>query len=133
MNGSETIAIWLDDERPPSDSTWTRVRDPRAVMRLFRAGRIHAASLDHDLAVVDDDGNEITGYTVVLDLVRAYYDGVATPPPAHPIRVHAANPVGASKMRAVLDRYLPETAVSADRLTPPSHAPPGARARARSG
>ena len=83
--------LWLDDLRPaPPGWLWVKTaQDARQAMLLLE---IEHMSLDHDLGEGD------TGYTFVcwMEEFNRW--------PRHKPTVHSANPVGAAKMRAAIER-----------------------------
>ena len=58
------MRLWLDDVRNAPEG-WVHVRTPDEAIHLLRSGEVEEISLDHDLALVDGDGREITGYDVL--------------------------------------------------------------------
>lgn len=67
-------------------------------IRLLKEGNVGTLLLDHDLACFDDDGNELTGYKVMLFLEEhpEYLPGR--------IVLVTSNPVGRAKMQTVIDK-----------------------------
>lgn len=67
-------------------------------IRQLKEGGIDLLLLDHDLACYDDDGNELTGYKVMLYLEEhpEYLPGR--------IVLVTSNPVGRDKMQTVIDK-----------------------------
>ena len=59
------MRVFLDDKRttPPG---WVRCYTPAQVIECLEQGTVTDLSLDHDLGLVNDDGQEITGYDVLL-------------------------------------------------------------------
>lgn len=64
----------------------------------LKAGKIDTLLLDHDLGCFDDEGNELTGYKVMLFLEEH--------PEYLPNRIVlvTSNPVGRAKMQTVIDK-----------------------------
>lgn len=102
--------VFLDDKREPPDDSWIVVRTANACIEELRAGPIDELALDHDLGHCDKctecEGYKspcpcrchLTGYFVVLWMET---EGVW---PRNKPTVHSANPAGAAKMRAAIDR-----------------------------
>ena len=69
-------------------------------INAIKAGGIDTLLLDHDLACFDEDGNELTGYKIMLFLEE------------HPeylpkrILLVTSNPVGRAKMQTVIDKLF---------------------------
>lgn len=69
-------------------------------INALKAGSVDTLLLDHDLACFDDEGNELTGYKVMLFLEE------------HPeylpksIILVTSNPVGRAKMQTVIDKLF---------------------------
>lgn len=89
------MKLFLDDERDPPDESWTLVRDPVEAKKLLASGKVTEASFDHDLGV------GCTGYDLLCWLENQVAFKFLKPPGI--IRVHSANPVGAARMRQVID------------------------------
>ena len=65
---SRPLKVWLDDrpERdPPAEDGWTIIRTPQEVIALLETAEVEQLSLDHDLALWDENGREISGDEVV--------------------------------------------------------------------
>ena len=116
--------LWLDDVRDPNDHGaigWTWVRNVPEAQLLLAAGAVGRASLDHDLGICDacrqgmtDDewfarnkglamphcDHVGTGYTLCLWMAETGHW------PREKPDVHSRNPVGAKRMRGVIDRYF---------------------------
>lgn len=97
--------VLIDDLRDIDfvDSAWTvRVthvaRTFAEGINALKQGGIDILLLDHDLGCFDDDGNELTGYKIMLFLEE------------HPeylpkkIILVTSNPVGRAKMQTVIDK-----------------------------
>ena len=95
-----SMKLWLDDTRKPPDSTWAWVRTAEEATAWLRQDIVSEASLDHDLDLANLGKENFTGYDVVCWLekhpVHWPWDGV---------EVHSMNPVGAEKMRVVINRH----------------------------
>lgn len=99
------MKLWLDDVRTPPDDTWTWVKTVDDAIAVLTTGVVTHASLDHDLGLINDGTAwhplADTGYDLVLWMAD---DGIW---PTDSIVIHSANSVGATNMRAVVDRYGP--------------------------
>ena len=99
-----SIRLWLDDVRPPHEHGrigWTWVKTADEAIALLQSGTVVEASLDHDLgphATMGETPREKTGYDVVCWMEQ---NGVW---PRDGVHVHSANPSGAARMRAAIDR-----------------------------
>lgn len=91
-NQSNSMKVYLDDERPVADG-WILVRWPDEAIRLLEEGAVEEISLDHDLG---DDARG-TGYDVVLWIERAVFERGFEPPKIH---VHTANSAARTRMEA---------------------------------
>ena len=106
--------VWLDDFRRPGDvdgcGVWTGwgdwnvwVRDASTAIALVRrscyanAEAVESISLDHDLGA---DG-DMTGYDVACEIERLAVEGTL---PRMYVYVHSANPVGAKRMCAAIEK-----------------------------
>jgi hypothetical protein len=114
------VKLWLDDVRDPARYGfvgWTWVKTVDEARQLLETGRVERASLDHDLGACGpcyalweaDPGGVMpncehfgTGYTLCLWMAET-----GKWPKEKP-RVHSMNPVGAARMRGVIDRYFVE-------------------------
>ena len=115
---SERISLWLDDVRP-APTGWIHVKTVDEAIKLLQAGVVQKASLDHDLGACSDcmGGRTVeqwleethysqmpncahfgTGYTLVCWMEEN--DCWPTEKPT----VHSANPAGAAKMRAAINK-----------------------------
>ena len=96
--------LWLDDVRNPAEFGyigWTWVKTAEEAIKLFQTGGVTRASLDHDLSIAATLGypdKEDTGYTVVCWLEEHNM----WPPGG--VSVHSMNPVGAERMRRVINK-----------------------------
>ncbi len=110
--------LWLDDRRPAPPG-WTLALNVAEAQAILEAADVEMASLDHDLGICDDcragrTDDEIfrdamyqsqahcdhagTGYTLVC-----WMEETGIKPKQKPF-VHSANPVGAARMRQVIDK-----------------------------
>lgn len=122
---SRFVNLWLDDIRDPNDYgaigfVWVKTVDEAKA--LLSQGLVKRASLDHDLGACATcmDGRDAedwliahnymampncehvgTGYDLCLWMAETGHW------PAVPPNVHSANPVGAARMRGVIERYFP--------------------------
>lgn len=107
---SERIKLWLDDVRDPNEHgaigfTW--VKTAAEAIEMLKAGNVHLASLDHDLAEEHYPWNcpELppkgakTGYDVVCWME----ENDVWPPGG--VRVHSQNPAGAHRMWLAINRH----------------------------
>lgn len=101
------ISLWVDDVRDPVDhgfTGWTWAKSFDQAVQYFIHYKVIEASLDHDLGQLSAMGiathNEKTGYDLVcwMEEHNIY--------PMYGCYIHSQNPVGAQKMRVVLDRIL---------------------------
>jgi hypothetical protein len=116
INPGEPIFLWLDDIRPaPEGWTWCKSYD-EAVAALL-TGRVHKASLDHDLSDIQMRWDTETGYCeapVYRETERTGYHVVLWMA-AHSvwpedIAVHSRNPVGKKAMLMLIERCHPRGA-----------------------
>ena len=107
---AQSIRIWLDDERNPSDpfiqkefgaaggELW--VKTPEEAIVLLEQGNVSSISLDHDLGEHVNSGEKVAKW-----IEEAAYFGKIEP---LEWRVHSQNPVGAKNMFVALsnaDRF----------------------------
>lgn len=108
------INVWLDDYRqmPPEYDIHVKNYDEAVAVINQYGAEIQIMSFDHDLAdihygcTLEEDYKKMvekTGYDILLWIVGRKMDGLPVP---LEYRVHSANPVGAERMRAVIERYL---------------------------
>lgn len=93
---SSSVCLWLDDERPMPKEFHLHARTSVEAIEAIKNGGIGVVSLDHDLG---DESNG-TGYEVAKFIEEGAFLG--TLPPME-VRVHSANPVGASRMRMCIE------------------------------
>ncbi|QDK03001.1 hypothetical protein KNU71_gp116 [Streptomyces phage Braelyn] len=94
--------IWVDDERPKPDDSWTPMKNSTVAILLLKAlkrrGLVpRAISLDHDL------GGDDTARAVVLWMCENEFWPTE-------VYVHTANPVGRDWLVGMIDRYGPGVA-----------------------
>lgn len=93
------MKMWVDDLRPPPESTWLWCKtSDQALIWLDAAEKngttVEVMSLDHDL------GGDDTTRIVVLWLCENGNWPVE-------VRVHSANPVGREWLEGMIERYKP--------------------------
>ena len=92
------MKLWLDDRRqPPPDWVW--VTTPEETIALLETGEVEELSLDHDLGLWNKDGQELTGYDVLLWIEHQVVLHGFQPPA---LAVHSAN----SPARARMERAI---------------------------
>ena len=111
--------IFLDDERNPSSVLWSNhvyrrlgdwdyevivCRDMNAVLDALKNYKIEHMSFDHDLGLVDENGDEITGYTILKKLIEMHSGGELSNLPT--CSFHSRNPIGVENMRSYYENYL---------------------------
>lgn len=99
------MRIWVDDERPAPDGTWTVAKDSAsAISHLYMIGTpavramgdtLEEVSLDHDL------GGDDTGFKV-LDWMIQWAEW------PQELTIHTANPVARKRMLAAANAEAPE-------------------------
>jgi hypothetical protein len=89
------LRLWVDDERPAPDDTWTWVKTAAAAYEAWSANDVTELSLDHDLG---EGGDTRELATSILGMAH----GGQRPPPRW--FVHSANPVGFEYLTDVLER-----------------------------
>lgn len=104
--GTIFMKLWLDDVREPWKHGcigWEWAKTADEAIALLATGQVTEADLDHDLSDAATIGmpapGEKTGYTVVCWMEE---NGVW---PRDGVRVHSMNPVGAARMRQVIERH----------------------------
>lgn len=101
----QQIKLWVDDVRDPVDhgylnAVWVKTYED--AIKAFTEYDVIQASLDHDLGIMSTIGveehTEKTGYDIVcwMEENNVY--------PKYGCYVHSQNPIGAYKMRKVLDK-----------------------------
>lgn len=98
------MKLWLDDVRDPVQHGrigWIWVKTAEEAIDLLATGQVERASLDHDLSIratMGDWEKEVTGYDVVC-----WMEEHGVWPPGG-VEVHSMNPVGRTRMLAVIQR-----------------------------
>lgn len=87
------MKLWLDDIRPPPDSTWTWAKSSAVAIGLLSTEDITHISFDHDLGAGKD------GYFVARLIEFFANAGVL---PRLKWTVHSANPVGRANIEAAM-------------------------------
>ncbi|PIR93923.1 hypothetical protein COT97_04210 [Candidatus Falkowbacteria bacterium CG10_big_fil_rev_8_21_14_0_10_39_11] len=101
------MKIFLDDVRKPPVG-WLLVRTPAEVIEMLKTGTVDELSLDHDIALWDDQGDEIKGTAVTDWLEEQYFllsrgeDCDVNFPPPRVLKVHSDNCVGKPSMLAAI-------------------------------
>lgn len=124
------INLYVDDVRQCPFPGWTVARTVEAAKSyLARPGYVKHLSLDHDLGACADCerqrkhvGDMLTPETTFMNWCPHAEDGTklvywmienncwSTEKPV----VHSANPVGAARMRGMIERYWPERTIPFD-------------------
>lgn len=94
------MRVWLDDVRPAPEG-WVWAKTYLEAKRLLETGLVTHLSLDHDLGQGSDGKPDLTGY----DLCRWMRD--ANEWPTECIAIHSWNPVGAKRMRDLIQEVRP--------------------------
>jgi hypothetical protein len=102
---ARTYKIWVDDERPKPDDSWTAMKNSTVAILLLKALKrrglvVRAISLDHDLGISRSTGLEDTTRPVVLWMCENEFW-------PEKVYVHTANPVGREWLVGMVDRYGP--------------------------
>lgn len=92
------MKIWLDDERPFPDESWTWVFTAQQAIDFLKTGEVKEISLDHDLGDEESCGN---GYQVICFIEEQVITNESFSVPV--IHIHTANPVARKKMQQCLD------------------------------
>lgn len=92
--------VWMDDVRDPEyhewivdPIRWTVVRTAQEAWDLLKTGKVEYLSLDHDMGE-----NQFTGYALLCWMEEHNVWS------KHKPIVHSMNPVGAMRMRQVIER-----------------------------
>lgn len=90
------MKLWVDDERPAPDDSWTVVKDYWEARELIaqKNNWLEVISLDHDL------GGKFTGYDLVCAIEQGVFEGRF--PKLRQISCHSANPVGKARIEAAI-------------------------------
>lgn len=99
-SGGHRLKVWLDDRREPPDETWTWVKTPSEAIGLLQGSEVAEISLDHDLAIFDDQGRETTGYAVLEWVEREVVLNGFVPPK---LACHSANPPARQRMEQAIE------------------------------
>ena len=91
------MKLFLDDERNPPDDTWIVVSTVEDAKSLIQSGKVISLSFDHDL------GTAQTGYDLACWIEEQAFNQNFDLVPSTML-VHSQNPVGASKIRQVIER-----------------------------
>ena len=103
---SETIDLWVDDERTPPKDTWVWVNHPDIAIWHLQNHQVHDLALDHDLGLnmrQGHEGEEIDTRAIVMYLVEHPEDW-----PTGQITVHTSNPWGREWLEGTIKRYAPD-------------------------
>jgi len=101
------MKLFVDDIRNAPDASWIVVRTVTGAVRALATMEVDCISLDHDIAHhVSVDGNSRSfacreNFSAVCYFIGEKYKSL--PPPK--IILHTSNPVGAQRMRHILDAY----------------------------
>lgn len=117
------IDLYMDDVRTCPYVGWITVRTVAAAKEWLKAGAVEHCSLDHDMGACDlcmKDGKHVgdmlTPETTFMSWCPHAEDGSALVRwmimtgywPKYKPEVHSMNPVGAARMRGMIDRYWDE-------------------------
>ncbi len=108
------INLWVDDERDPPGDDWIVARTYNEAFDVIVKGDVDIISLDHDLGDYDEEGNELTGYTIARVIEEmTYLHGCKYAPKV--CYIHTANPVGAQRIAETLiatcNRHAPHMSI----------------------
>jgi hypothetical protein len=98
------LKLWVDDLRP-APAGWELAKNVQEAKAALLGGEVKEASLDHDLG----EGHGKEGYDLVLWMAEHSVW------PEKGLSVHSANPPGAEKMCALVERYGPYRRVEGTR------------------
>ena len=110
MESGKIKGLFLDDERVPQDVTWVNypkniewvvVRSYDKFFYEFHRHTFQVFSFDHDIQDFNHRGVELTGYTVLKEMLDTF---LTTPPglytfPEH-LFFHTQNPIGKKNMES---------------------------------
>jgi hypothetical protein len=102
---SATLKLWLDDERPVPDDSWTPIRSADEFSTVFQRfpHDIAEISFDHDIASYNRlTGEEITGYHCLCMVEKFWRYNADFKLPR--MAVHSANAAGRRRMQLVINR-----------------------------
>lgn len=99
--------LWVDDTRPIPENLfktgeWTRAYTAWEALFKLEVMEFDEVSLDHDIASFVGN-KELTGYDILIWLVERKLNNQHVP---SIVRIHTANPVGASKMHSVVNQHF---------------------------
>ena len=101
------MKLFIDDLRNAPDASWIVVRTVTGAIRALATMEVDIISLDHDIShQVSVNGNSrpfacLENFSAVCYFIGEKYKS-RTPPK---ILLHTSNPVGAQRMRHILDSY----------------------------
>lgn len=99
------LKLYLDDVRQPPDG-WLVFRPADLPIFMHLARHADFISFDHDLGL-DPDGKEyLSGYDVLTKLEKMALEKSIWSAGAPKMYVHSANPVGAERMRQVINNII---------------------------
>src|SRR4029453_5057563 len=99
--------LYIDDLRNSPDDSWIVARTITGAIRVLATMDVDVISLDQDISHhVSVEGNDrpfacIKTFSAVCYFIGEKYKGLAPPN----IILHPSNPVGAQRMRHILDSY----------------------------
>lgn len=99
--------LYIDDLRNSPDDSWIVARTITGAIRVLATMDVGVISLDHDISHhVSVDGNArpfacVENFSAVCYFIGEKYKGLSPPS----IILHTSNPVGAQRMRHILDAY----------------------------
>ena len=99
--------LYIDDIRNPPNDDWIITRTITGAIRVLATMEVDTISLDHDIShQVSVDGHSrpfacLENFSAVCYFIGEKYKGL-TPPK---IILHTSNPVGAQRMRHILESY----------------------------
>lgn len=114
--------IYMDDVRDSPYIGWRVVRDVPECAVLISTGEVEHLSLDHDMGACYEckskglhEGDMTSPETTFMNWCPHHLDGtklirwmITTGHwPKYKPMVHSANPVGAARMRAMIDKFFP--------------------------
>ena len=102
--------LWLDDNTPPPDDTWTWTTTACEALALLRESYFDEVSLDHDL------GTELDGNDVLICIFSHTQEDAEYRPP-RVIAIHTANPVERFAMIATAQNIRDVDLVTAESKT----------------
>lgn len=89
-----TVKLWIDDVRPPPDDSWVWSKSSEHALAVFRVSEVSHVAFDFDL-----------GETDTAERVAVLLEDMARTSPSFPSwSIHSANPVGAARLKMILER-----------------------------